>query len=289
MGNYETIQGILLQATHALGRAMEYHEARLQAELLLAHLVGVPRAALLARLEESVKPEFAAQYAAEVARRAQFEPLAYILGYQEFFGLDLIVDRRVLIPRHESELLVSLALERLPHAAHHEPVVVDVGTGSGALALSMAHHVGRASIIATDISAEALEVARLNVVRLEQQARVQIRQGDLLEPVSESFDLLMANLPYIPSRRFDQLPREVRAFEPRVALDGGEDGFAVMGKLLSQLRPRANRGAVALLEISEEQGSAAVALWKDGFTDAQVSLHKDIEGMDRVVEIGFLS
>lgn len=284
-----TVQDVLLDATRVLGVSMEYHEARLQAELLLAHALETTRALLLARLGETITPDVAARYAANVARRAQHEPLAYILGHQEFYGLDFLVDRRVLIPRHETESLVVLALQRIQRVPHAAPVIVDVGTGSGAiaLALALAHHLPQARVFAIDISPDALAVAQTNARHLRLEERVTFRQGDLLEPATEPFDLLVSNLPYVPSQRFDQLPREVRAFEPRVALDGGADGLAVMRRLLAQMETHAARGAVAFLEISEEQGKAAVELSERQFPRATIVLHQDLEGLDRVLEIRF--
>jgi release factor glutamine methyltransferase len=264
---------------------MPYHDARLQAELLLARTLGTTRAMVLARLGEILAPDVAAQYAANVARRAQHEPLAYILGHQEFYGLDFLVDRRVLIPRHETEMLVELALRHAPRVPHASPVVVDVGTGSGALALVFAHHLPHAHIFATEISSDALVIARANAARLNLDGRVMFLQGDLLALLAQPFDILVANLPYIPSARFDRLPREIRDYEPRVALDGGEDGLAVMRRLLARLEAHATRGAVAFLEIPEEQGAAAVELCQRQFPRAPVLLHCDLEGLDRVVEV----
>ena len=281
----ETIQEILVNATRALGATMEYHEARLQAELLLADALGKPRALMLAQLDERISPKVAARYAANVARRAKHEPLAYILGHTEFYGLGFVVDRRVLIPRHETETLVELALDAGRHAGRVAPLIVDVGTGSGAIALALAKNLAQARIVATDTSRDALAVARANAKRLHLETRVEFRQGDLLEPVAGLFDLLVANLPYIPSQRFDRLPREVRAFEPRVALDGGEDGLIVMRRLLQQIEPRAARGAIAFLEISEEQGGSARELARQILPRASVALHQDLEGLDRAVEI----
>ncbi len=280
-----TIQDALLDAIRALGATLRgaYHEARLQAELLLAHALGVSRAGALARLDDVMSPDIAARYAANVARRAQHEPLAYILGHQEFCGLDFVVDRRVLIPRHETETLVELALNRARKIA--SPVIVDVGTGSGAIALTLAHRLPHARIIAIDVSLDALAVARMNAARLNLHTRVEFLEGDLLAPFIGSFDILIANLPYIPSQRFDQLPREVRAFEPRLALDGGADGLDVMRRLLAQIESHAARGAVVLLEISEEQGDAAIQLARAILPDATIGLHRDLEGLDRVVEI----
>ncbi len=282
-----TIQDVLLDAVRALGATMAYHDARLQAELLLAHALETSRSMMLARLNESIAPDVAARYAASVARRAQHEPLAYIIGHQEFYGLDFIVDRRVLIPRHETETLVQLALERVQKIL--SPVIVDVGTGSGALALTLAHHLPRARVFALDQSRDALDVARLNAKRLNVESRVEFLLSDLLDALGDAFDLLVANLPYIPSTRFDQLPREIRAFEPRAALDGGEDGLVVMRRLLAQLESHAKRNAVALLEISEEQGNAAIEMARRILPGAVVTLHPDLERLDRVMEIKMLT
>jgi release factor glutamine methyltransferase len=279
----ETIQEILVNATRALGATMEYHEARLQAEILLAHTLETTRAMVLARLNETLAPEVAARFAANVARRAKHEPLAYIIGHQEFYGLDFIVDRRVLIPRHETETLVHIALDRARTMAL--PTIVDVGTGSGALALTLAYHLPHARLFALDQSRDALEVARLNAKRLNVETRVKFLHSDLLAAFTDVFDVLVANLPYIPTHRFEQLPREIRVFEPRAALDGGEDGLAVMRRLLAQLQTHANRNAIVLLEISEEQGKSAMEAAYHILPRAVVTLHRDLEGLDRVLEI----
>jgi len=278
-----TIQDALIDATRVLGAMMEAHDARLQAELLLAHALEVSRATILARLTENILPDVSARYTANVARRAKNEPLAYILGHQEFFGLDFFVDRRVLIPRHETETLVQLALERARDIA--SPAIVDVGTGSGALALTLAYHLPDARVFAIDQSRDALDVARLNAKRLNLEARIKFLQADLLESFVDSFDVLVANLPYIPTTRFDQLPREVREFEPRVALDGGADGLVVIRRLLAQLPERAKPNAIALLEISEEQGANAMKSARQILPHAEVLMHRDLEELDRVVEL----
>ncbi|MGE5262089.1 MAG: peptide chain release factor N(5)-glutamine methyltransferase [Acidobacteriota bacterium] len=283
----EDIQEVLVSATRALGTTMPYREARLQAELLLAHTLGTTRSSVLARLSEKIDSDTAARYAASVARRAQQEPLAYILGHQEFYGLDFIVDRRVLIPRHETEMVALLALQRIQRVPHAIPVVVDVGTGSGAIALVLAHNLPSAHIIATDISKDALAVAQMNAARLYLRDRVTFLQGDLLEPLSEPFDILVANLPYIPKVRYKNLSYEVQRFEPRIALEGGDDGLALIRRLLPQLKRHAAPGGVAFLEISEEQGTAAVELAQQQFPKVMTVLHQDLEGMDRVLEIRF--
>ena len=276
-------QDALFDAVRVLGATLEYHEARLQAELLLAHALEISRTMMLARLDETITPDVAAQYAANVARRAQNEPLAYILGHQEFYRLDFLVDRRVLIPRHETETLVELALNAARHIA--APTIVDVGTGSGALALTLAHHLPDARVFALDISRDALDVARMNAKRLNLDARVEFIESDLLERFTGSFDVLVANLPYIPHERFDQLPREVRAFEPRRALDGGPDGLDVFRRLFVQLESRASRHARAFFEISEEQGKDALEVAWRALPRCVATLHHDLENLDRVVEL----
>jgi release factor glutamine methyltransferase len=280
----ESIQEVLVNATRALGMTMHFQDARLQAELLLAHTLDTTRAMVLARLNETMPPDLDAMYAANVARRAQHEPLAYILGHHEFYGLDFVVDRRVLIPRHETELLVQLALERARRVA--APHVADVGTGSGAIALTLARHLPQARVYATDRSRDALAVAQINASRLHLD-RVQFLEDDLLTLLTEPFDLLVANLPYIPSPRYARLPREIREFEPRMALDGGFDGLSVMRRLLGQLKPRARRGSIALFEISEEQGALALELVRRELPLAVAQVHKDLEGLDRVLELSF--
>jgi release factor glutamine methyltransferase len=220
-----------------------------------------------------------------VARRAQREPLAYIVGHQEFYGLDLIVDQRVLIPRPETEHVVELALRALKLIANPDPVIVDVGTGSGAIAVALAHETTRAKIIATDLSPDALTVAQLNAARLALSDRIEFRHTDLLDGISEPIDVLTANLPYIPLERVPQLPREIRDYEPRMATIAGLDGLSMIRRLLKQLKAHMARAAFAFLEISEEQGELAQEQVRAWLPRARVVIHRDLEGLDRVVEI----
>jgi release factor glutamine methyltransferase len=281
----ESIQEILVSAVRALGVRTDYRTARFEAELLLAHALGLSRTGVLARLADPLDAEHAAKFAAMVARRAQGEPIAYILGHKEFYGLDFVVDRRVLIPRPETELLVELALRALKNVAHPTPLVVDVGTGSGAIVLAMAANAPSARFIATDISPEAIAVAQLNAKRLNLQDRVELLVGDLLDAVSEPVDILVANLPYIPLPRYEQMPREIRHFEPRVALVGGLEGLNVIRRLLSHVQAHLTRAGAIFFEISEEQGKEAHALAQNLLPRATVNLRRDLEGLDRVIEI----
>lgn len=281
----ETIQEVLVSAVRALGARNGYASARLEAEILLAHTLKISRASLLARLGDAISDRDAAQFAGMVARRAQGEPIAYIVGHQEFYGLDFYVDRRVLIPRHETEHVVELALHAIKKIAHPEPVIVDVGTGSGAIALALARNTTRAKIIATDLSPDALAVAKLNAARLHLNERIEFRNTDLLDGVEIPIDILTANLPYIPLERAAQLPREIRQYEPRLALVAGLDGLSVIRRLLKQAEAHMARASFIFLEISEEQGDAARELVNVLLPRAQVEIHRDLEGLDRVVEI----
>lgn len=274
-----------MSAVRALGVNVDLRTARFEAELLLAHALGMSRAGLLARLADPIDSPSAARFAAMVARRAQREPIAYIVGQQSFYGVDLVVDRRVMIPRPETELLVELALGALRNVSHPTPIVADIGSGSGAVALVIASHAPHARLIATEISPDALQIAKLNARRLGLLERVEFKLGDLLEPVEETLDIVTANLPYIPVRRFDRLPREIRHFEPRIALDGGEDGLDLIRRLFAQLPSRVAMTSVIFIEISEEQGKQALDLASTRFPKALCKLHHDLEGLDRVVEI----
>lgn len=281
----DSIQEVLVSAVRAIGARNGYASARLEAEILLAHTLRISRALLLAKLGEPISDADAAQFAGMVARRAQHEPIAYIVGHQEFYGLDFVVDRRVLIPRPETEHVVELALNALKKIPHPEPVLVDVGTGSGAIALALAHNTARTKIIATDISPDALAVAQLNATRLNLRERVEFRHTDLLDGITTPIDILTANLPYIPLEREAQLPREIRQYEPRLATIAGLDGLSVIRRLLNQVEQHMARASFIFLEISEEQGDAARELAQVMLPRADVEIHRDLEGMDRVVEI----
>lgn len=261
---------------------MGYEDARLQSELLLAGTLGISRAMVRARSGEQIPSGVVARFGALISRRARHEPLAYILGHQEFYGLDFIVDTRVLIPRHETELLVQLALERARQI--ESPIIVDVGTGSGALALTIARHLPSGIIYATDISPDALAVAQLNATRLG-ASDVRFVVSDLLQGLADRFDILTANLPYIPSDRYSDLPAEIREFEPRIALDGGQEGLELIQRLLAQTNRIATRDSVALLEISEEQGGSVLDLVHRELPTVQAELHQDLDGLDRVLEV----
>jgi len=259
---------------------------RLTAEALLAHVLGLSRAQVLSRPEEPFPPELQPVWQALVERAAEGEPLAYVTGRREFYGLDFSVDRCVLVPRPETEQLVELGLKFLAESASAAGSrrVLDVGTGSGILAITLAVKSHAARIVASDVSAGALRVARANAAQHGVLGRVVFVQSDLLLAFSPgSCDLLVANLPYIPSADLRALA--VFRHEPALALDGGPDGLEPYRRLLAEA-PRVMRpGGRMLLEIEDRRGPAAKALAQSVFSAAQVDIRRDLAGLDRVVDI----
>jgi release factor glutamine methyltransferase len=240
---------------------------RLDAELLLAEVLGVGRARLVLDAARPLDPSEAGRYWALVERRREHEPVAYILGRREFRYLTLEVDRRVLIPRPETELLVEVGLG-LPSGAR----VVDVGTGSGAVALALASERPDLSVTATDVSPDALAVARANSDRLGLDVR--FVQADLLEGVPGPWDAVLANLPYVA--RSSVLPPDVAWFEPDLALFAGNDGLSMLRRLVSMLEDV----SLVALEVGEGQADAVAELLS-GFS--VVERHRDLAGIERVV------
>lgn len=258
--------------------------ASLDAHILLAHVLDCERADLIAHPHRELTPEQAARYQSLVERAADGEPLAYILGRRAWYDMDLVVTPAVLVPRPETELLLERALAFLA-VRPDSPRVVDVGTGSSALAVGVKKHHPRAIVHAVDISAAALDVAQRNAAIYAPE--VVFYQGDLLTPLigAAPFDLIMANLPYIPTRTAQSLP--VAKHEPLIALDGGADGLSLIARLLAQIAAArmAASGGLILLEIGADQGAASVALARDHLPGAAARVLPDYAGLDRIVEI----
>lgn len=254
---------------------------RLDAEVLLAHTLGWSRARVLSRLQETITDETLHQFRTLTLRRAAREPVAYLVGRKEFYGLEFVVDRRVLVPRPETETLVDAALEW----AQQRPaplVIADVGTGSGCIAVALAVHLPQAHIYAIDLSCEALAVARQNVMRYHVDARVTLLTGDLLAPLPQPVDLLVSNPPYTILAEVDT---GVRMHEPHVALDGGCDGLAVYRRLLAAAPTALRPGGALMLEIGATQAGAVVALAQQALPGAIVRVRQDLAGRDRVVVV----
>jgi release factor glutamine methyltransferase len=282
-----SVATLLTRGTETLSAA-SIDEPRREARLLLREILGVPQAWIMSNPEADVDRDQQHRYLDAVRRRAGNEPAAYILGHKEFFGLDLEVEPCVLIPRPETELLVEQALqacERILAEERRFVVAADLGTGSGAVAIALAARQPRVRVVAVDGSTAALDVARRNARRLGVDDRIDFRLGDLLEGVQERFDLVVANLPYVPSYEVDQLMPEVSRFEPRVALDGGPDGMAVIRRALEQTISKGERPAAMLFEIGEGQGGTLSALARALYPGAKVRVARDYAGLERILSI----
>lgn len=270
----------LREATAALRRGGSA-TPRLDAGVLLAHVTGLSREALLTRPQRPLDRSAAAAFDRAVARRLEQCPVAYITGRREFMSVSLEVSPAVLIPRPETELLVEVAASL---ASGEGVLAADIGTGSGAVAIALARLVPGLRLIATDISVEALAVARRNVERLGLAARIELCLGNLLEPLSSmTLDGVVANLPYVTDAEWESLAPGVRDFEPPLSLRGGPDGLDVFRRLASGLPSRLAPGGFVALEVGAGQaGAVADILLATGFFPA-VQCHRDPAGHERVV------
>jgi release factor glutamine methyltransferase len=252
---------------------------RLTAELLLGHVLGCSRVRLYVDLDRPLSAEELATYRGLINRRVQGEPTQYLVGEKHFYNRTFVVDERVLIPRPETELLVDEVLQHLPLKTPSR--VLDLCTGSGCIALSIAAERPYASVWAVDVSRDALEVARLNAERLGVGPRVTLREGDLFGGLPEDarFDVIVSNPPYVATGELAGLQREVQR-EPRLALDGGGDGLDLVRRLVAEAPGWLRPGGHLAMEIGENQGPATLALLRSaGFEDARIV--RDLERHDR--------
>ena len=252
----------------------------LDAQLLLAHVVGVNRSWVLAHPEALLSAQETAAIAEKIARLEAGEPLPYVIGEWEFYGLKFQISPAVLIPRPETELLVEKALLWLrAHPGEH--LAADVGTGSGCIAVALAKNHPSLRVIASDISLPALEIARVNIKLHHLEARIECVQADLFPPTAVRFSLICANLPYIPANNLRRL--KVHRWEPHVALRGGQDGLELIRKLVAQL-PQSQAGySLLLLEIEARQGEAVREIASAAYPRAKIELIPDLAGNDRLV------
>jgi release factor glutamine methyltransferase len=261
-------------------------EASLEAELLLAHALNTDRTHLYQRLREELPTGAADAFEALLRRRLAHEPTAYILGRKEFYGLELEVVPAAIIPRPETETLVELVLEFVRTREAGPGVrVVDVGVGCGAIAVALGVNLPQAEIIATDVSRDALALARRNADRHGVADRIRFLEGDLLGPVDTPVNVIAANLPYVRTGDFEAGPPEIRQHEPRLGLDGGPDGLRIIERLLRQAPSRLRPGGGLFVEIGEEQGEAARKLAAQSFPRARVEVQRDLSGLDRVLAV----
>lgn len=277
----------LKRAQHQLAKAGIPSPAD-EARLLLADVLNVSLAWIMAHPDAVIPPDRRLLFQDYLNRRAAHEPVAYILGHKEFFGLDFDVDPSVLIPRPETELLVErslAAIDRLIQLKRRSLLAVDLGTGSGAVAIALAANRPDLKVVAVDNSGLALKVALCNARRHGVSDRIEFRQGNLLRPVSERFDLLVANLPYIPSSEVPKLMVDVSRYEPHEALDGGPDGTTLIRKALEQAKTGAEPPAALFFEIGDGQGDNLAAFARCIYPDATIDVAKDYAGFERILSV----
>ncbi len=275
-----TLKQALRQAREIFAR-QNIEDSRLESELLLRHALGISQVQLYQDLHRELGSEAEADFGRLVKRRLRGEPTAYITGHREFYGLDFYVDPRVLIPRPESELLVEEALKH----AQSRPLstVADIGTGCGAIAISLSINLPRTKIYATDISALALKVARFNCQKHGVVDRVCLLRGDLLDPLPEPVDLVIANLPYVTETEVSRMC--LANFEPELALNGGWDGLEKIRELCRKVGDRLHPGGSLLLETGLGQSRAVASLLRRLFPSANIEIIPDLSGIDRAIRL----
>jgi len=253
-------------------------EPRWSAELLLAEATGKSRAWLYAHPEHTVSARSVARFKEWLHRRRRHEPVWYILGRAEFYGLEFRVNRHVLIPRNETELLVETALQM-----QAGPLIADIATGSGCVGICVAKSLPQATVYATDSSSAALRLAKANAGMRGVADRVVFLRGDWLEPLPVTVNTIIANPPYVSAEEMKRLPREVRDYEPREALFGGEDGLDGIRAILQEAPRYLLPGGSLLMEISPPRARRTVALARRSFPAAEIGLLKDYSGRNRVL------
>ena len=267
-------------------------DAAIDADVLARHVLGWTREQMITRqrdpLPAASEDAFDTRFNALIARRAEREPVAYITGHREFWGLEFEVTRDVLIPRPETELIVeeTLALDRAgapgsSGALGASPVIVDVGTGSGCLAVAIAHELPRARVIAIDVSTVALHVAKRNADRHGVNARITWHAGSLLEPVDGKVDLIVSNPPYVPLGDAETLPPDVREYEPAVALFSGGDGLATIRALVTQAADRVRKDGWLIFEFGFGQAQAIREIIAAASAWHLEKLREDLQGLPR--------
>ena len=284
---------IVLEALNWATDFLKDHQVdnpRLNAELLLSRSMGVRREELYIRLHSQITEGDRGALNAFVQRRVSGEPLQYILGQQEFWSFDVKVAPQVLIPRPETELLVEQALSILESASFGKAArVLELGTGSGAIAISLAREVKEILVVATDVSEEALELARQNALRADVERRILFVQGDLFNALQSAeekgpFDVIVSNPPYVPRPDIESLAKEVKN-EPRIALDGGEDGLDFYRRIISEAPAHLRAGGWLLLEMGQGQGARVSALIGEKVDFLRPQVHSDLSGIERVIVV----
>lgn len=277
-----TIKQFLRNAQEILTKA-GIPDPRLEPEIMVSNILQIKRHMLYTSQDTNMPKHATDALSKIIRRRLRREPLAYILGHQEFYGIDLLVGPSVMVPRPETELIVERSISLCSQMSDADGLVVaDVGTGSGGIAIAIALHLPQAKITATDISSEALDVAATNIRMHKVEERITLCQGDLLATIEAPVDAIVANLPYICTNRLKEVQMEVQ-MEPVLALDGGPDGTVLNRRLLWEAKEKLSPRGVILLEIDPEQQRSLAAVARRCFPAARVSVEKDLAGMGRIL------
>jgi len=258
-------------------------EAYLESQILMRHLLDLDPVQLHLQFDASLSPTQLQNLKDLIQRRCNHEPIAYITGHKEFFGIDFYVNYDTLIPRPETEVVVETVL----NLAKPTPfaTIADVGTGCGAIAVSLARNLTQTTILATDVSAAALKVAAMNVAQQKLADRVHLIQADLLDPITGPLDLVVANLPYVSDIEFGSLSTQIRCFEPIQALLGGRNGLDIISRLLDQATERLRPNGMILLEVGQHQTALARDVTGQYFPKATVTPIRDLSGGNRAILI----
>ena len=283
LGNNMIVHDILNEAYHAF-EAAGIPSARLDAEVLLAFCLGCDRLEFFKNPEMQLNQTQLTAFQKLINRRLRWEPVAYITGRKNFWTFTLEVNKDVLIPRPDTEVIVEEVLDIAKKFETARIKILDIGTGSGAIAIAIACEIPHASVMATDISLAALEVARRNAESMELQNQIYFRQGDLLEPVEGFFDIIASNPPYIGADEYKELPEGVRSFEPREALFAGKSGLEFYEKIIYQAAGHLKKNGWILLEIGARQEKDIRRIMEtSGFYD-NIEMRRDYAGLPRVIK-----
>lgn len=282
MNNRLTIKEIL---ERTIGHFEKYGvmNPRLDAEVLLADLLGLQRIQLYVRFDQPLTTHEVDQYRERVVLRSKRVPVAYIIGHQEFMSLPFVVRKDVLIPRPETEHLVETVMQYVKAQGWSSPLIVDIGTGSGAIAVSLAHYLPDAKVAAVDLSADALAVAKENSEHNHVAERISLYKGSFLSPIITAGltpDIVVSNPPYIPSGDLQGLQAEVQ-YEPKLALDGGKDGLDPYRQIIAQAEKVLRSGGLLAFEVGAGQGESVAVMMEGNFTE--ISIIPDLAGIGRVV------
>ncbi len=283
-----TLAQALQQSAHILC-SNGIDDSHIEARILLGYTTKLSPVQIYTYPERTLSQEQEVKLQELVERRLCHEPAAYIVNHREFYGIDFYVDSRVLIPRPETELLVDMAIEFARSSTYpaRPLLIADIGTGCGAIAISLAINIPQSKIYATDVSPSALEVARLNCEYHNVTDRINLLQDNLLEPLPSPVDLIVANLPYIKRAELANLSPEIIQFEPSLAIDGGESGLDYIGQLLEQAGDRIDNRGRLLLEVGQNQEKEIDNLVRNRLGRVNFEFISDSNGIKRVVRIDF--